>query len=170
MSLDDAVNAAKARQEQQAQMARSHQEQERQEEAEIKALLQEAAERLSERASRSEEFVRVAPALLFGGYTSERRRFKVVRRDRCWVLSTGEARRTRDSELVPSSVLLLESGVMGRFYQEQHFHPQAKGEFVTTSRLVLLKDHDLFWGSWSTNRVDALKQELATAILHYGAA
>ncbi|MFE1395137.1 hypothetical protein ACFW3Z_19885 [Nocardiopsis alba] len=169
MSLDDAVNAAKARQDQQARIDRGHQERKEREETEIKALLQEAAERLS-LASRSEQFVKVAPALLFGRYTSGGKRYGVARRDRCWVLSTGEARRAPSAETVPSSVLLLESGIMARFYQEEDFHPQLEGEYVTSSSLVLLGDHDLFWGNLGTSRIDALKRALGTAIVAYGAA
>lgn len=170
MSLDDAVNAAKAKQAQQARIDQAHQERKEQQEAEIQALLKEAAGRLSSSAARSEQYVRVAPVLLFGGYTSEGKRYGVAHRERCWVLGTGEARRFPDSEMVPSTVLLLESGLMARFYQEEDFHPQREGEFVTSSRLVLLGDHDLFWGSWSTSRVDTLKRKLGAAIVTYGAA
>ncbi|WP_143847328.1 hypothetical protein [Nocardiopsis sp. JB363] len=173
MSLDDAVNAAKARQEQQAQMARSHQEQERQEEAEIRGLVREATERLSERAPRSEEFVQVSRALLIGGYTSERRRFKVVRRERCWTLASGAACRTPTSQLVPSSVLLLESGRMGRVFEDQVFEPELAGEFVTEAPLAPVPDDDLLWQLMrrsGISRAEALKQELATTLLQYGAA
>lgn len=170
MSLDDAVNAAKARKRQQAQIQQAHKERKEQEAAEIQALSKEAAQRLSSAAVRSETFVMVTPVFLFGGYSHEGRNYKVTHQERCWVLSRGESCRSEDSPMVPSFVLLLESGVMGRFYQEEDFHPQRDGEFVTSSRLVQLGLHDLFWSSLGTSRVDALKRELGTAIVAYGAA
>lgn len=170
MSLDDAVNAAKVWQNQQAQMDRARLEREEQEEAEIQALVQEAAQGLSSQARRSEQFVKVSQVLLFGGYSSQGRRYKVVRRERCWVLSSGGACRTSSSELVPSSVLLLESGQMGRVYQDQGFDPEIAGEFVTASPLARLSPHDLFWGGPRATHVDELKRALGSAIVTYGAA
>lgn len=170
MSLDDAVNAAKAKAKQQAQIKESNKQMREQEEAEIQALVKEAADRLSSAAVKSERFLMVSPVFLFGGYSSGGKNYRVTHSARCWVLSRGESRRSEDSEIVPSSVLLVESGVMGRFYQEDDFHPQRDGEFVTASRLVQLDRHDVFWGQGPRmSRVDALKQALGTAIVTYGA-
>ncbi|MEU3020929.1 hypothetical protein ABZ635_26505 [Nocardiopsis sp. NPDC007018] len=168
MSLDDAVTAARAKQEQQAQSPGLRVDQE----VEIQELAREAVKRLRV-APRSEQFVQVRAGAMFADYLYERRGFKAVRQERCWVLSTGTASRTPTTWAAPSRVLILESGEVGRIYREKVFERDLPGEFITELPLAPLPSDDPFFGGPGgshASRVGVLKEKLAEAIVTYGAA